>query len=182
MNSSKKLVPNNLKVAKKNVKDFTGVTIPEEINESEAHLVHAVIINSTPVPPTGWKHEAKVQMFHKNTIEVQKENLTRLGYTQLFIFHDPRLGEAKPADQGGDTGGAEGAGAGQPAAELSYHEKLAILRNLKAIEGTPNKEMVETVFEDYKNYMAQAKELEIEIAEEMTLNDIIAAIEEAKEK
>jgi len=110
-----------------------------------------------------------------------------LGYNQMFILHDPTIETKAPAEgsEGAGTGTGNGAPAapaggneGAPAKALTYHEKLAILRSLDGIEGTPNKNMVEAAFETYTDYTKQAAELGVEITEEMKLSDIIDAVEE----
>ena len=90
MSSSKTMEPNQLKTVKNQTSEFSGIEIPSEIRTVEAHLFHCVMINSTPKPPTGWKHDMKVQMFDERSWDINKKNLAQLGYSQVFVLHDPR--------------------------------------------------------------------------------------------
>lgn len=89
MSTLEKMKPNQLEAVQNQVSEYKGVDVPTEINSHEKGLFHALMINSTPAPPTGWNHVARVQMFDEKSWEVNKNNFARLGYSQVFILHDP---------------------------------------------------------------------------------------------
>jgi hypothetical protein len=86
--------PNKFEVCKDQISKYQGIEVPSEINESEAHLFHVLIIKSKANSHTlQFENVARVQKFHKEVFEknADKGGFNRLGYDNVFVFHDPTL-------------------------------------------------------------------------------------------
>lgn len=68
-----------------------GVEVPTEINKDETDLFHVVIITEKKLNQATLEAEvkSKVQTFDDRSWLKHKDNLQRLGMSEVFIFHDP---------------------------------------------------------------------------------------------
>lgn len=100
--NKKQISPNQLAVAKGQMAKFlkAGVELPETINEDEKHLFHVALVESRPNSKTlEFDHKLVIQMYNDRSWFQAKENLKRLGHSQVYILHDPTKKEDK-----GNTG------------------------------------------------------------------------------
>lgn len=82
-----------------------GIELPETINEDEKHLFHVALVESRPNSKTlEFDHKLVIQMYNDRSWFQAKENLKRLGHSQVYILHDPTKKENKGNSGGGDKG------------------------------------------------------------------------------
>lgn len=88
--------PNNYDVATKQIEKYKGISVPTEINENEAHMYHVLLVKSKANPSTlEFENTARIQKFHREVFEknADKGGFNRLGYDNLFVFHNPTIVE-----------------------------------------------------------------------------------------
>jgi hypothetical protein len=87
---------NNYSVAVKQTERFEGITVPSEIEENEANLYHVLFVKSRANSQTlRFENKARIQKFHKEAFEkiADKGGFNRLGYDNVFVFHNPTIVE-----------------------------------------------------------------------------------------
>lgn len=93
--------PNKLQDCKRGASAWDGVNIPEEINENESRFYHILLIEDIHRPSMK-KYEVRSSIIKMNQSDYitkvggkgkkgskSPNFLTLLGYTNLFILHDP---------------------------------------------------------------------------------------------
>lgn len=85
--------PNQLEVAKNQMKKFLEhINVPESIKTNESHLMHVVIVEGRFNQQTlETVYSSKVQTFDSNSWNVVEKRLKQLGYSHVFLIHDPRV-------------------------------------------------------------------------------------------
>ncbi|WP_440881417.1 hypothetical protein [Tenacibaculum sp. C7A-26P2] len=97
------LKPNKLEIVQKQLKEVPNSLFPKQINESERHLYHVVIVKSI-ADNVKKKFEFKVQhkKFNQKSFEVSKAQFAKLGYTDVHIIHDPTIEDLEKAPKKDD--------------------------------------------------------------------------------
>lgn len=112
MSKQEQVTPNRLEVAKGQMAKIlkTGqFELPETINKDEEKLFHVALVESRANTKTmEFDHKLTIQMYNDRSWYQAKNNLSRIGRGQVYIFHDPTF-----------KGEKEGEGA------MSYEELLA---------------------------------------------------------
>lgn len=81
---------NNLEDCKSNIPNDWGVNVPNEVTDEEKHLYHVLIVNRTHIPSEErYTTKSYVQKFNEQAWTNTKPQLSQLGYTRVFILHDP---------------------------------------------------------------------------------------------
>ena len=67
------------------------INLPEEIKEKDQHLLHVAIVDGEFNQETlDTKYRARMQTFDLNGWAVAEKRLSQLGYSHVFVVHDPR--------------------------------------------------------------------------------------------
>lgn len=94
-----KIKANNYDVVYKQVPSDYGVTVPSEIDANCAGLYHCLFIRRTHRPAQeDYLTAAYVKQFQPDAWERKggvKDNLALLGYTKVYVLHDPKKPVAK---------------------------------------------------------------------------------------
>ena len=133
MSTQKKLKPNLLQVAKKQMSKFIDkINLPTEINENEEHLYHVIIVDAEFNPATlETVYKSRVQMFNSRSWTATKDRLKQIGHTNVHVFHDPTIkakdgakATPKKAKAKAKTGANAGAGAEPKETPKEKRDKL----------------------------------------------------------
>lgn len=97
------------------------IKLPTEIAENETGFYHVVIVeasfNQAQLEAT---YKARTQTYDRRSWLAVKDNLNKIGHTNVYVIHDPTLKVETETDNGGgdqdpkgtNAGGGDNAGAG----------------------------------------------------------------------
>lgn len=167
------VTPNRLMVVKGQMAKFlkAGVKLPEEIKEIEKHLFHVIIITDINVDTATLevKCKSKIQNFDSRSWIKAKDQLGKLGLSELYIFHDPTIKEVEAPKASSTTKQTKASSAAGLNFEESKAKRTLLIARAVELGYDGSKKAKDVVFEEFiEKAEAELKKVEAEIEAKKT--------------
>lgn len=88
----KTIQANSFETARKQLSNYPEIQVPEVINELDKNHIHVVFIDRVHNErERRYENKVMIKKFSVEAYEMNKKEFSKLGYGEMFIFHDPRV-------------------------------------------------------------------------------------------